>query len=212
MKLPRLVKPSKALSRDDMRPVLTGAMVREEEVPIPADRQGPSGPTTQTHLILYGTDSYVFVRIDLGAPDHDGTEENRPGPIPAVALKHMERGVNAILDEKEIVAGITRYDRVIAEDWGQTPGDEINFPEYDKLVPDFSKKTFRLGINPRLLMNIAEALGCGPREILYLDFDRAKFEGPEGGEVHYHTVFKVSTPRTSGQAEGLMMPVRVGGE
>lgn len=188
MKLLKRFKPSKVLSRNRVRPMLTGAMVRQERV------------GEVEHLVLYATDAYCFLRLDLGVKEEGDFE----GPIPAVALQHIQRGVNVTLGEKEIVAGITRYDRVIAEDPRFEVGQDVPFPRHENLRPEHGRGVFRVGINPTLLKNLAD--GMGSEASVILEFDMNLID-PRTPANNYLRAIKVLSPRR-GEAEGLIMPIR----
>ena len=219
MRLPRFLKLSKVVAKDDMRPVLTCAFVREEEVEVIDHSRPPvmgkSQKKLEKHLIAYATNSYTFVRVDLGLPnlEDDGEGVNVGGPIPLPALQHMERGVHFTLGEDQIKAGITSYDRVISEYLAEKPSDEEgtpNFPDWHNLVPEFGKKTIKIGLNPRQLYELAQGMGMTRTDGIVLELDSEKLKPLErdGDARQVLSVMKVSIP-SKPEAEGLIMPIRV---
>jgi len=199
------LKPSKITGALKDRPELTGALVKVEE----KSRGGGTKPFKT--LVLYATNSYVFLRAVLG-PKEDRSE---PGPIPLEALRHMERGVHVELGEKEITAGITHYDRVMSEyerDPIKPRGDRPYVQEkWDELLPKHGKKTFSVGINARLLKELSDAMGRGKHDAIELEFDldqAVPHSGTEGGKTYIKAI-KVKPHASAREAEGLLMPVRL---
>ncbi len=213
MKLPKFLKLSKVVSKDGYRPVLTGVIVKEEEVEV-----GPPGHSrTVKHLIAYATNSYIFARVDLGEPD---SERDVAGPIPVEALKHMERGVDFELGEETIRTGITHYDRVISSalmftsgrDKGKhrEAGEEVKFPNWDGIKPEFGENVLKVGINPRLLMELSQGMGMLPTQGVHLeiDIDKLKDVPNQKGKKQVLTTMRVAIPGND-KVQGLIMPVRV---
>lgn len=216
MKFPK-IKLSKVLASKQGRPVLEGAMVKLEDVEIPDLSQSPLKTKTTKHLVAYGTNAYVFARVDLGAPE---SEKDVEGPIPTVALKHMERGVEVELGEEEITAGITSYERVISDaltfrgERSYSVGDEVKYPEWKDLYPEFGKNVLTFGVNPRLLADLADAIGSGSQYgvVIEIDLDKLKdvSDGNHKGSKTVLSVMKVKTMSPlRDKAEGLIMPIRV---
>lgn len=198
MKLPDGLKPSKVLQGVSDRPGLDGALVRVEKKP----------GTRFSRLVLYATNSYVFLRAVLG-PEGDGTE----GPVPAVALRHMEKGVHFELGEKEIVAGITRYDRVMSEFTKDREPEKYVQDKFEELKPPQPKRAFRIGLNPLLLWELAQGMGAGKHDGISIEFDLDKLTEVEFGpkENHYSTYNKAMTVELirDNETEGIIMPVRL---
>jgi hypothetical protein len=217
LKFPSKLRLSKVLSKDGLRAILTGVLVKSEKVEVldPDPSKGLKETMKVDHLVAYGTNSYCFVRVDLTAAGiaDDG---DVPGPIPAVALKHLERGVQAGLGEKEIVAGITRYDRVISDavttggDQRYKPGEEVQYPNWHNLYPEFSENVVKIGLNAQFLADLAAAMGTGNNGVV-LEIDMDKLRPVSGSKEK--TVLSVMKVKTQGhlrdRAEGLLMPMRV---
>jgi hypothetical protein len=215
LKFPSKLRLSKLLSKDGFRPILTGAFVKSEKVKVPDLSRSPKDTKEVDHLVAYATNSYAFVRVDL--TDAGIAEDGDvPGPIPAVALKHLERGVQAELGEKEIVAGITHYDRVISDEvtvggkQRYQPGEEVQYPDWHALYPEFGENTISIGINAQLLADLSAAMATGNNGVIIeLDADKLK---PVSGSKE-KTVLSVMKVKTMGhlrdRAEGLLMPIRV---
>lgn len=210
MKFSRKIKPSRVLGdskRNRHHPATHGALLREEDVELPILPSEQGQPTTEKHHVLYATNGYALVRIDVGAPD----KEDQPGPIPAVALKHMERGISARLLESEVKVGkITTYERVYSED---NPGSANEFPDIATLEgkapepPDERKMT--LTFSPGLLADIAAAMGEGTG--LTLTFDADRFKDYEVGGGKYYSGGVRITPHSRQYVEratAVLMPIR----
>jgi len=216
MKFPQGVKLSKVLAKDTWRPILTGAMIRTEKVEVrdPDPKRKSGARTTVEHLIGYATNSYTFARVDLGVPGDD----DAPGPVPAVALKHAEKGVEVELGEKKITAGITHYDRVISDapykGKEREPGEEVIYPTWDSVYPEFGENVLKIGINPQLLFDLATALGSAKQGVVIeLDMDKLKDIKVIGLAVGGKQVLSAMKVKPMGplreQAEGIIMPIRV---
>lgn len=224
MRLPSGLRLSKILAKDDLRPI-AGAMVEEEEVEVRDMTPGRPNDAKkdEKHLVAYATNAYSFARVDLGAPESD---KDVGGPIPDVALRHMEKGVNVELGAETIKAGITSYERVPGEQVDHRgkprykPGDEVSFPQFKNLYPEFGDNILSLGINPHLLADLADAMGSGRNNGVIIEIDLDKLKDIEGmglelppGTVGHKTVLTVMKVKTMGplrdQAEGLIMPIRI---
>lgn len=205
MQFPK-IKPSKVVSKEALRPNLTGALVVEEQVYSTLHREN------RPHLILYATDSYRFVRLDLG-PKEEGNFE---GPVPKIALQHMEKGLHFELGEKQITVGITHYDRVMAEGASAEP-EQAPWPQrkWADLLPKRGKRRFRFGINPKLLASLAEAMGSAER--VEVEFDLGQVQGPkdmqQDGEWSYLKPIMVrpmyESRNDNPQREAMIMPIRI---
>lgn len=174
MKFGRKIKPSKVVGDKGKRPAIQGALVEVEPVPTRKPGGAPSEMEVKDHLVLYATNSYVFARVDLGVKDN----LDEPGPIPMVALKHLERGVHGDLGLDRIKVGITEYERVLAEaPHADTSADA--FPDFEKVIDQHWKdpqgsNMLTLDVNPRLLLAACEAIGS-PEEA-QLTFDLRQFK------------------------------------
>lgn len=190
VKLPQGAKPSLVLGDDDGRPRLQGALLLVEK----------------GQLYLYATNAYSMVRLALGRG------EAEPGPVPKLALKHLEQGRYGEFREKHIQIGIASYDRVISENLPDTPYDK--YPSYAYLTESkggipTGDNCIRLGLNPKLLIDLARAMGSEEEVELVLALDRTK-DMPEGtGGGRYYTDVMHVLPREDARqqgTEGLFMP------
>jgi hypothetical protein len=210
MKFWRKIKPSKVLGGKMSKHSIQGAMVHIETVPtqVPGGKPGQTEP--KDHLVLYATNSYCFVRIDLGVKD----TSDEPGPIPREALVHMEKGVNVELGMDEIRAGITRYARVS----GDFPnGDQKgrDFPDFEEVIskhwprdPQAGNK-LTIDVNPKLLLAAAEAIGEPEHVQITFDLRNAK-EYPKQKRRWYSGALKIK-PREKHRdhpAEVYLMPIK----
>jgi hypothetical protein len=204
VKFLRKIKPSRVLGNPkiDRRPATHGALLRAELVEV---RSGAE-PLVEEHHILYATNGYCLVRIDLGVPVHGDV----PGPIPAVALRHMEKGVNAALLEREVrVGSITRYERVYSE---SNPGSQTDFPDVDELeakAPDPGDRKLTFTFSPAFLSDIAAAMAAGHG--VTLSFDADKFKDYEVGDGKWYEGAVRITPHQPERVEsatGVLMPIR----
>lgn len=184
-------------------------MLRVEQVEVPEPHK-PSRRQMEDHFVLYVTNQAAMARIDLGKPlDPD----DKVGPIPAVALKHMEKGVNARLREESIEVGtITSYTRAYSE---EKPSRE-DFPDVDKIQamaePPKPKRAMTLDLSPELLNNLAAAMGAGYGVKLVLDEEEfAHYTAAGMEEVRwYKGAIKVEAREghLAGRTSGVMMPIR----
>lgn len=207
MKFRRKFKPSRVLANPkvERRSGLHGAHTRLESVKAIEPANGSEHEVD--HLILYATNGVSMVRLDLGHPEHGDV----PGPIPAPALKHMERGVSAALNEDEVRVGITRYDRVSSE--ANPGGGMTGWPDVDKTLAEVgrppAKQRLFLGISPKMLSDLAAAMEA--EDGVYLVLDEAHFENMTApgreDERWYHGSVRVEAKRGD-DALGLIGPIR----
>lgn len=179
MKFTRKIKPSKVLGTRKMKAAIQGAIVRLERVPTRKAGHGPQDVEPVDHLVLYATNTYSFIRIDLGVKD----SMDEPGPIPGVALRHLEKGVSADLGMDRIRVGITQYERVTADAPNADTSGE-NFPVFEEVMdkhwrePSGANK-LTINLNPRLLLAAAEAIGEPDQVQLTLDLRKTKEYEPK---------------------------------
>lgn len=172
MKLTRKkLKPSKALGKKGSAPKLRGGMVKVE--PVPTRVPGRNEKEPKDHLVLYCTNGFTFIRVDLGVKEN----MDEPGPIPAEALKHIEKGVAAELGLDFVKVGITRYERVLADaPYADVSGEA--FPDFEETMDKHwseprGSNRLTLNVNPKLLLDAAEAIGAPDN--IELVFDQRKF-------------------------------------
>lgn len=210
MKFLRKIKPSKVLGDKFQRQAIQGAMVHVETVPTQIPGGTPSQTRPEDHLVLYATNSYSFVRIDLGVKD----SMDEPGPIPRAALQHMEKGVAVELGLDFVKVGITRYERV-AGDFPKGDAKGERFPEFESAVdkhwrsdPKGANK-LTLNLNPKLLLAAAEAIGEPEHVQITLDLRKAK-EYPKGKRRWYNGAMKMmgAEKRRENPAQVFFMPIK----
>lgn len=195
MRLPEKTKPSKVLFKDGLRPVLEAAHLREEH----------------GRAFLYATNSFSFIRLELDTlPEGRGREGTQiEGVIPAVALRHMEKGVNFVPKEETVAVGrLSEYRRVFSEADNRSEGD---FPDWAKLVPDV-KKSLRVGLSAKLLHELAQAMAAEGDHVT-LEFDLEQTDSLNETVVQtYNRAIKVEPMRDrieGRERKGLLMPVKV---
>lgn len=214
MKFFRKIKPSKVLGSRTQQHAIQGAMVEMEKVmtQVPGAKPGQKEP--RDHLVLYATNSYSFVRIDLGLKD----SMDEPGPIPAEALRHMEKGVTADLGMDEVRVGITRYERV-SGDFPNGDRQGKDFPDFEKVIskawprdPQAGNK-LTININPKLLMAACEAIGETENVQIILDLRNAQ-EYPGQKRKWYSGAMKMKPydeeydRHKVNEAEAYLMPIK----
>lgn len=206
MKIRTKAKPSRILAnpKHNRNAGQHGAHTLLEDVTIPAFADVPE--RNEGHLILYAMNGTALVRLDLGVPEHG----DEPGPIPAPALKHMERGVSAALNESEVRVGITRYDRVASE---VNPGSNHGWPDpgvlLEKIKPPPAKRKLVLLLDPKLVANLAAAMDAEDGVHLILDADNLQQMTAPGREDErwYTGAIRVEGRRDVGSL-GVLMPMR----
>lgn len=163
MKFFRKFKPSRIVAKKEknrLSRAIEGALVRIEPIPTRVPGGKPSEVELKDHLVMYVTNNFCIARLDLGVKD----PFDEPGPVPAVALRHIEQGVNFSLGEKKVRVGITEYDRVFV----QSPDHigEEKFPDWEDLLDRHGFKNeptsvnkVTLDLNPELLLGLAQAIG-----------------------------------------------------
>lgn len=175
-------KPSKGVSKDELRPVLTCGWIRHE-------KRGS---------FLYCTDSYILIALPI-TMEAEGTPAERAKVLPEVGLRYealqaldnSKTGEFRIVDGLIEVVGNPALFRVTTEG---TP------PNYRTLLDNAPKSKTgaeipAIGFNPRFLMRVAEGLGVSRGAPLTLRF---------GGAL---TTIRVE-PGNHVPGEGLIMPVR----
>jgi hypothetical protein len=201
MKFLRKYKPSKVLPNPkvERRSGMHGAHLRREPDTFNQDGADRS--------VLYATNGVSVLRLDLGTIE-DGDVS---GPIPAVALKHLEKGVSASLAATAIRVGITTYDRVASETNPEASG--ADFPPIDRInseaVRPPAKKRMFVALNATLLAALASAMDAEDGVYLVLDEDRFEQMTAPGREEErwYHGNMRVE-PKSRTDALGMIAPIR----
>lgn len=213
------LRPSRAVGTHHQRPALRGALIESERVPV---REFPrSKVKLEEHLVLYCTNGYVFIRVDLGKKE----PMDEPGPIPVEALRHIEAGVNANLGLDFVQIGLTRYERTLADaPYADTTAKA--FPKFEKTMDQFWKEpqgsnVMTINVNPKLLLDAAKAIGSEDEIELVLDkrsfkevndkvmTDKERRQKEGKRRVYYSKAMKIQ-PRTAvknNKAYGFVMPM-----
>lgn len=173
MKFLHKFKPSRVVARKDSHTksrAIEGAVIRSEPVPTRKPGGKPKDTEIRDHLVLYATNTWSIIRLDLGVQD----PFQEPGPVPMEALRHMEQGVQFGLGLDKVKVGIVEYDRVFVD----SPDDiaEEQFPEWERTIKKLGWKNEPSGVNkvtvdlnPKLLLALAQAIGA--EEGVRLTFD-----------------------------------------
>lgn len=226
MKFLRKFKPSRVL-RKPGEPgfhthAIEGAMIQVETVKVQKHGAKRGEKVSEEHLVLYATNTYSFVRIDLGLKG----QWDEPGPVPPQALRHMEGGVNFDLGLDRIKAGITQYDRVFTADVmpGVDPPEVGRFPDRAKVVRQAGWKSdptstdkITIDLDPRKLLATAEAIGCADGVKLTIDLRLARVYDGKGRKSRWMRGPMHVQPRDDGyyhepDADAFIMPMRPFGE
>lgn len=215
MKFLRKFKPSRILAKQNdhfKTRAIEGALVRAEPVPTLKPGGRPDEKEVKEHLVMYATNTWTMVRLDLGVQD----PFQEPGPVPLPALRHMEQGVNFDLGLEKVRVGIVEYDRVFADSPDDIP--EERFPDWETVLqkqgwkhdPSGTNKV-TLDIDPRLLLALAQAMGS--EESVQITFDlRLTKEYPKRKSRYVIGAMRVQARNEESWreplADGYMMPMR----
>jgi DNA polymerase III sliding clamp (beta) subunit (PCNA family) len=183
-------KVEKAASKDSTRPVLQHLYLR-------AGKDAGEGT-------LEATDSYMLVRVPVTMEDGD-TE----GFLPASALTEARKAADRYTSEVHVGAnGSIEYG---TKDGGTVtlarpePG---KFPDTAQLFPG-ELSTFEVGVNPKLLLAAAEAMGC---ETIRLSFARKRESSIECDSDPLRPItVRPLNGTTSPDAVAIVMPIRIAG-
>ena len=187
--LPKGAKPSKSVSKDQTRPVLTHAELRQS-----ADGTGWE---------LCTTDSYQLARIPLSVKTADGLdgEPLTAGAISSDALKAIEKAggffANGTVQPCDELGRTTGQSFV-----RESPGA---FPKWESLEPAPDIEEFTIGLDAEILYQLAQALGSKER-------GRCQVAITFTNDPNTHRPNPLRPMRVrakDGEAHGLLMPVRV---
>ncbi len=122
--LPKGSKPSKTVSKDQTRPILTDAELQQ---------------TQDGGWELLATDSYQLARIPLTVRDNDSSDEPlTPGPISTEALKAIEK-TGAFRANGSVVPVDSGFGRDAGPSYPRETRDTRGqYPNVDQLMPDDS--------------------------------------------------------------------------
>ena len=181
---------AKVLSKDESRPVLTCGYLDTERAR------------------LEGTDSYCLASIPV-----DVGETDTSGLIPATAIVALHKAARAwrgsVEDGPELVCGTETVELVTADGRQSWPRPGGQFPNVAQLVPA-NLSQFRIGINPKLLANVAAALGSPEKVTVTFTLTSDASEGDGAG--YYPSALRPFIVTNGGHGEtGLVMPIRIGG-
>jgi hypothetical protein len=174
--LPRRAKPSKALGSDPSRKALGRAYVVE-----------PNG-----HRELIVSDSYIMARIPLA-------DDVPLGNLSGEALKRIEKGERHEVHD-DGVEFLTKDGTTV-----KYPAD-TGFSMFEKNVPEFDAigRTVAIGINPKLLASLAEALGAAGQGVR-LEIPLDKHGNQKLRAMRVTPILGKEDPKPS----GLIMPIRL---
>lgn len=168
----------------DLKPALANPYLKITETIV---GRGKSRKVTRTGT-LCASDSYIAIQKNTIAVDDDETA----GVVPLAAIKYARSekasAVKLVGDRAIVLRGgsneIASFPR----------GDVPEFPELSKQFDQGAPKLV-LGLNPRLLLSAAEALGCDSRQ---------------GLRVEIHDPLKPVIVSVLGDdARAIVMPIRV---
>lgn len=168
------LKPSKAVSKDETRPVLQRAYLKRTE---------------DGREEIHATDSYIAVRVPVHAPDA------AEGFIGVEELTKIEKGDEFTAANGTVEIGTVTYQRFETES---------EFPDIDKIWPEPAKRTLEIGVNAKLLLALAQAVGSDGVK-LTIDLDKVSEDGTYLKTI---PVAPLGGPAV-GEAEGLLMPIRI---
>lgn len=189
-------KPTKATATDDARPQLGVVYLHK-------DKDG---------YWLLATDGYIMAKVPVKA-DLESDDMPVEGPIPANAMKHIERMPNKGL--KAVWSFFTaRSNEVQVGEDTTYKRREVSMqpPKFLDVLKDAReiKKPLKIGFDSVLLKNLADALGT---EQLEVTIDLDALDTPErGAEVPVHFYTKALVVEPNGQKDGrigLQMPVKL---
>lgn len=151
--------------------------------------------------VLESTDSYCLASIPVEIEDGDVT-----GMVPAEALIAYYKAIKAYkYSDLSLACGetVTLETPDGTQSWKRPEGQ---FPNVQQLIPEEdSRSNFRFGIDPRKLVQVADALGV---ETLTLSFCR-RTDAEEGQDIGYHPNNMRPLITGYGDAVAIVMPVRV---
>lgn len=139
---------------------------------------------------IHATDSYMAVRVPVHAPDA------AEGFIGFEELTKLEKGAEFTAANGTVEIGTVTYQRF---------DTEHQFPDMEKVQPSPAKRALEIGINAKLLLALAQAVGS---EAVKLTFDLDEI-AEDGTYKRTIPVAPLGGPAV-GEAEGFLMPVRIG--
>lgn len=196
MKMPFKAKIEKAASSDLARPVLTNILLRIVET---TTGRGRNRKVTRQGY-LEATNSYILARIpvEVAEDDHEGYL-----PRQSLALARKQGELEAHETVSKVGAlGIDRPSR-----------EGHQWPDFDQLIPKDKSIVAAVGINAKLLHELAQALGS-PQEWLRLEFQGKNVIDAKGKIIGYtiNPQAAIRVKPMGGEvpdAVGLIMPVRL---
>jgi len=194
--LPKNSKPSKSASKDQTRPVLTHAELRET-TRIDSD----AGERVADGWELVTCDSYQLARVRLSVTEEESREPLTAGPISSEALKAIEKTgsfrANSTIEpcnERGVPTGLS-FARP----------DVGTFPNWDQLAPDVDPGAFSIGLDAELLYSLAQSLGAKQRGRCHVSLTFVTGKDGMPNALRPITVKAKGNP----DASGILMPVRL---
>jgi DNA polymerase III sliding clamp (beta) subunit (PCNA family) len=180
-------KIEKVASKDKTRPALTHVNLR-------TDADGSRW--------LEATDSYKLIRV----PARGATAEDTDGPIPAAVFTAARWAAARGLERESSIQanGSVSYELKEGGSASMPRPDGFQFPDCARLVPEPSAVVFEVGLNAKLLLELAQGLGS--------DIVRVSFVGSDDGSPN---ALKPMIVRPQGgkvadaKSVGVLMPVRI---
>ena len=198
--LPKGAKPSKSVSKDQTRPVLTHAELRQTTEIVDGERK-PTG----WELIM--SDSYQLARVKLSVMDADNafTPELVPGPISTDALKAIEKSTAGAFTANGTVDPRNSNGAVAGPSFARE--DPGRFPQWDALMPEHTGHEFAIGLDAELLYQLAQSLGAKDRGKCQV---RLTFTSRDDGTPNPLRPMVVTAHGGNAlEGQGLLMPVRI---
>lgn len=172
----------RAASKEASRPVLTHAYLNVE------------------NGTLEATDSYRAVVIPVEVEEGDTS-----ALIPVEALKAQRKASKYEPASLRVNDDVRLSTPEGEQSWKTGEGQ---FPNLQQLAPT-ELSTFRIGLNPALLLETAKALGNGESVTLEFTLQRDKVEGDDTGAYpDALRPVRVTVP-SGGESYGILMPIRL---
>lgn len=190
MLVSKTAKLEKVCSKDQTRPVLCNAYVHVDE----------TGAAT-----LQATNSYALVRVPVTLEDGD-----TPGFVPASVLTEARKGTDRYTSDVTISAnGDLSY---TTKDGGTVTVPRVDvgqFPNAAQLYPE-ELSSFAIGVNPRLLLDAAEAMGAADGIVLQFARTRDSSIECDSDPLRPITVKPLTQSGGVAGADAIVMPIKVG--
>lgn len=183
--LPPKAKPSRGVSKDATRPVLTRGELVEND----------------GNWFLHVTNSYTAAILPLTLQE-GGEGEPVAGPVSSLALKAIE--TTGHFRAGEYIEPLTKHGAPIGVLYSRTDPSPLGkqFPDVASLIPDVDPEAFAVGLNAGLLADLVTSLGKVGRDArISLTF------GMVNGSPGPLRPIRVGV--LGGDGIGLLMPIRL---